>query len=93
MTVFYYVAVPHFSSQTNFLWKTQNQPLWKHVFFSTLQLYSLVSFYKENKNKEQPAPFKIMVAHMLKFWFKTIDSKQKTQKVQKDEKLAFENNR
>ena len=30
---------------------------------------------------------------MLKYWFKTFDSKQKTQKAQKDEKRGFQKDR
>ena len=31
-----------------------------------------------------------MITHILMTWFKTFDSKQKTQKAQKDGKLVFE---
>ena len=31
-----------------------------------------------------------MITHIFMPWFKTFDSKQKTQKAQKDEKLVFE---
>ena len=34
-----------------------------------------------------------MIAHMLKSWFKTFNSKQKTQKAQKDKKLVSQKNR